>query len=75
VLIEIARIAIWNKNGVAMAVAIGAWGIDAAFLIVGKYLLTHPVDDLKPMLPWLGHSCSAGESQTSMISNAFLCSL
>ncbi len=48
-LIEIASIAIWNRNKVATAAAIGVWVINVAFLIQGKPLLPFPMGD--PELP------------------------
>jgi hypothetical protein len=38
-LIEVASIAVWNKNKVATAMAIGLWGANAAFFIYCKLLL------------------------------------
>ena len=48
-LIEIASIAIWNRNKIATAAAIGVWVINVAFLIQGKSLLPFPTGD--PELP------------------------
>ena len=44
-LIEIASIAIWNRNKIATAAAIGVWVINVAFLIQGKSLLPFPTGD------------------------------
>lgn len=40
--IEVASIAIWNRNKVVMALAIGIWGINAALYVLCKLLLPHP---------------------------------
>jgi hypothetical protein len=37
--IEATRIAIWNRNKIVMAMTIGIWGINLAFLILGMSLL------------------------------------
>jgi hypothetical protein len=41
-LIEIASIAIWNKNKVVMAAAISVWCINVGFLIKGRSLFSFP---------------------------------
>ena len=46
-LIEAVSIAIWNKNKIAVALAIGTWAINVAFLILGRF---HPLLLLQMML-------------------------
>jgi hypothetical protein len=41
-LIEAASIAIWNKNRIAVALAIGTWAINVAFLIQGMLFPFRP---------------------------------
>ena len=42
VLMEAASIAIWNKNKIAVGLAIGTWGINIPFLIQGMSCSFHP---------------------------------
>ena len=42
-LIEAVSIAIWNKNKIAVALAIGTWAINVAFLIQGMLFPLRPV--------------------------------
>jgi hypothetical protein len=66
-LIEIASIATWEKNKVAMTAAIGIWCINIVFLIQGKCLPPLPTSSL---LMWFGNRCRAGEQPISIISNS-----
>jgi hypothetical protein len=38
VLIEASSIAIWNRNKVAVVIAIGVWAVNVVFLVEGAYL-------------------------------------
>ena len=42
-LIEIASVAIWNRNKIVMGAAIIVWCVNVGFLIQGKSLLSSPV--------------------------------
>ena len=60
-LIEIASIAIWNRNKVVMAAAIGVWCVNLGFLIQGRSLLSFPAVTWDTILTWFGNSCRGGE--------------
>jgi hypothetical protein len=46
-LIEIASIAIWDRNKVIMAAAISVWVINVGVLTQGMFLLSSPGEDLE----------------------------
>jgi hypothetical protein len=39
VLIDVTSTAIWNRNKIAMAMAIGAWILNIGFIVLGRLLL------------------------------------
>ena len=57
--IEVASIAIWNKNKIAMVMAISLWGANAAFFIYCKLVLTCYMGYRALTPTWSGHSCRA----------------
>lgn len=46
-LIEVASIAIWDRNKVIMATAISVWVINVGVLTQGMFLLSSPREDLE----------------------------
>jgi hypothetical protein len=60
-LIEITSIAIWNRNKVAMALAIGVWAMNVGFFIQGKSCLLHSIAEHMGHTALLGNSGCAGE--------------
>lgn len=44
-LIDVASIAIWNKNKIVSSTAFAIWGINGAFFLQRKLLLPYPTSD------------------------------
>jgi len=77
-LIAVASIAIWHKNKVATAMAIGLWGANAAFFIYCELPLPYYAGYWALTPTWSGHSCRACkyfESTPMIFNHAFTLSL
>lgn len=61
VFIETASIAIWNANRTIVAIAIGIWGINIAFLVQGESVLQWGPCQWNPILISIGNRCCKGE--------------
>lgn len=67
-------IAIWNRNKVVVATAIGVWVIDVGFFLQGKSLLAYLVGgrELNSTLMLFGHRCRASKHPISITLNHVL---